>query len=218
MAFINEIETACQHCGTASKASTYGSINVAEQPELKAAVKDGSLFVWECPHCGRRSLLKFETLYHDPDAKLMIWLLPEGAAAPESLEAGLAAVAGQLDGYTLRRVSSAGDLIEKVNIHDAGLDDIIIEMCKYVTKMELSEKMGKDAAEEMFDAPFKFYRMEGADNEITLSFPLGGAMQGVNIGFNVYEDCRGIVQRNPSIRPAEGFAKIDAYWLKSHFR
>ena len=41
-------------------------------------------------------------------------------------------------------------------------------------------------------------------------------MLGVNIGWNVYQDCAGILQRNPQIRPADGFEKIDAAWLASH--
>ena len=41
-------------------------------------------------------------------------------------------------------------------------------------------------------------------------------MLGVNIGWNVYQDCSGILQRNPQIRPADGFEKIDAAWLASH--
>ena len=55
--------------------------------------------------------------------------------------------------------------------------------------------------------------MDGPDNEIQLSFPLSGAMQVVNIGFNVYEDCRGIVQRNPSMKPQPGFVRVDADWI-----
>ena len=68
-------------------------------------------------------------------------------------------------------------------------------------------------------APFRFFRLQGADNEMLLSFPMDGAMQGVNVGFNVYEDCRGILGRNPSVAESvEGFAKIDAEWLSRFFR
>ena len=186
-------------------------LNTAQDPELKARVKDGSLFVLECPYCGTRNLVTYETLYHDPGAHLMIWLLPGDKEAP----AGVAQAVKQLEGYTLRRVSDVGSLVEKVNIFDAGLDDRLIEMCKWVTKMELAEKEKRD---DILDAPFKFWRLDGPDHDIVLSFPRDGQMQVVNIGFNVYEDARGILSRNPSVRVPEGFAQVDARWLSQFFR
>ena len=184
-------------------------INTALDPELKARVKDGSLFVWECPYCGTRNLLKYQTLYHDPEARLMVWLLPEGMNPP----AGVEEAVRDLEGYTLRRVLEVGDLIEKVNIHEAGLEDTVMEMCKWVTRRELSAKNP-----DMLSARMRFLRTEGSDNEIVLAFPLNGQMQVVNIGFNVYEDARGILGRNPSIRPAPGFALVDGAWLDRFFR
>ena len=199
----------CSHCGRAHEAESFPSINVALDPQLKARVKDGSLFVSECPFCGTRNLVRFQTLYHDPDRKLMVWLLPEGIEPPEAVSE---AVKG-LSGYTLRRVYDAGSLVEKVNLKDAGLDDAVMEMCKWVTRLELAEKNPA-----VMDAPMKFHRMEGADNEIVLAFPLNGQMQEVTVGFNVYEDARGILSRNPSVRPGEGFAVVDAAWVERYFR
>ena len=216
----NLVPSVCTACGRRHEVAIPGGINVAGEPELKARVKDGSLFVWECPDCGTANLARCQTLYHDPDQRLMVWLLPEGALPEsrlEAVESALAAQVSELEGYVLRRVSDVGSLIEKVNIHDAGLDDRVLEMCKYVTKTELAEKDRQHAAE-ILDAPFKFYRIEGADNELTLSFPLDGRMQGVRIGFNVYEDCRGILGRNPSVHAGPGFARVDADWLARYFR
>ena len=72
----------CSRCGESHAVQTWPSINVAQDPDLKARVRDGSLFVWECPHCGARSLVKYQTLYHDPAEKLMVWLLPGDAEPP----------------------------------------------------------------------------------------------------------------------------------------
>lgn len=215
------IDMTCPGCGMGQAVPVHLRINTAEQPELKAAVRDGSLFVWECPHCGRRNLTNTQLLYHDPEERLMVWLLPAGILSPEkeksiteTLERQFADPEAGLDGYTMRRVFHAGDLIEKVHIHDAGLDDEVIELAKWVTRRELAEKDAVHAGE-LLKAPFRFYRMDGADQQILLSFPLGGAMQSVPIGFNVYEDCRGILLRNPSVRPPAGFAVVDAAWVES---
>lgn len=67
----------CSSCGTENQINIHESINVKENPELKEKVKDGSMFVWQCPHCGTVNLALFQTLYHDPDEKLMVWLFPE---------------------------------------------------------------------------------------------------------------------------------------------
>ena len=205
------MEAKCTHCGCLHPVEEHPLLNVSQDPDLKARVKDGSLFVWECPCCGTRNLACYQTLYHDPQARLMVWLLPGGMEPPAQVEAAVSA----LEGYTLRRVPDVGALIEKVNIHDAGLSDTVMEMCKWVTKLELSEKQHRD---DILEAPFKFYRVQGADHELVLSFPQDGQMQVVNIGFNVYEDARGILSRNPAVKPTSGFAVVDAAWLRRFFR
>ena len=199
----------CKNCNKQTEVELRQSINVALDPELKVRVKDGSLFVWECPYCGQRNLALYQTLYHDPDAKLMVWLLPGQAQPPQAV----ADAVKELEGYTLRIVREVGDLIEKVNLHDAGLDDTVLEMCKWVMRRELADK-NPDAA----DAKLRFLRMEGADNELVMAFPLNGQMQVINVGFNVYEDARGILMRNPSVKPADGFAQVDAAWIEQFFR
>ena len=75
----------CTRCGESHEVLTFPSINVAQDPDLKARVRDGSLFVWECPYCGARNLLKYQTLYHDPAEKLMVWLLPGDQQPPRAV-------------------------------------------------------------------------------------------------------------------------------------
>lgn len=215
MSIIKEASAPCSKCGEKQIIRIYRSINVSEDPQLKEKVRNGSLFLWECPHCGQVNLAKYETLYHDPAARLMVWLLPEGDISETQMKA-ITMHTKAMGGYTLRRVTDMGSLMEKVLIHDAGLDDVVLEMCKYVTKMEMISKItGKDNQEALMKAKFNFYRIEGeADKRmITLMFPQDGQMSGVNIGWNVYQDCEGILSRNPHIRPGEGFVNVDADWL-----
>lgn len=84
------------------------------------------------------------------------------------------------------------------------------------------EMAGKESdlnkAKALMDAPFKFYKIEGSDNDITLTYPINGTMQGLSIGFNVYEDCRGIIKRNPDVIPAPGFSIVNAEWLATKMR
>ena len=175
----------CSRCGESHAVATYPSINVASDPDLKARVRDGSL--------------------------LMVWLLPGNAEPPQAV----ADAVRQLDGYTLRLVREVGDLVEKVNIHACGLDDVLVEMCKYVTRLEMADQQKRP---EIQDAPLKFFKMDGPDNDLVFSFPLDGEMKVVNVGFHVYEDARGILGRHPDVRPEPGFARVDAAWLGQYFR
>lgn len=217
MSIINEALAPCSKCGQQHKVIVYRSINTADNPELKDKVKDGSLFLWECPHCGQVNLAKYETLYHDPDRKVMFWLLPEGEISETQMQA-ITMHTKAMGGYTLRRVNDMGTLMEKVLIAEAGLDDVVLEMCKFVTKLEMIQKsVPAEQKEEFMASTFHFYRSEGEGDSsiLTFMYALDGKMLGVNIGWNVYQDCSGILERNPQIRPTEGFEKIDADWLNS---
>ncbi|MGP1621589.1 MAG: CpXC domain-containing protein [Candidatus Cryptobacteroides sp.] len=219
---IKENIGTCSNCGEEHKVEVYSGINVQNEPQLKEKIKDGSLFMWECPHCGTRNLSVYQTLYHDPEQKLMIWLLPDGALPPAQMEAVKKALQEQiteeyLSDYVFRRVKDVGSLIEKINISDTGLDDVVMEMCKYVTKMELA-RQNASKGDMIINSDFRFYKMSGADNTITLSYPFESSMLAVNIGFNVYEDCRGIVMRNPSLKNIKGFDVVDSLWLSGKLR
>lgn len=216
MSIINEALAPCSKCGNQHKIVIYKSINTADNPELKAKVCDGSLFLWECPHCGQVNLARYETLYHDPSQKLMIWLMPEGDISESQMKA-ITMHTKAMGGYTLRKVDDMGSLMEKVLIFNAGLDDLAVEMCKYVTKLEMVQKMEEDKKEAFMACTFHFYRCEGEDDARMLTFMYGldGQMLGVNVGWNVYQDCCGILERNKQIKPADGFSQIDAGWLST---
>lgn len=187
----------CARCGAGHTAEVPQSVNAAASPELRERVRSGAFFTWNCPHCGAANLLKFPFLYHDPQERLMLVLTD----APVSAD-------GVPEGYTGRIVRSAGELIEKINIFDAGLDDLVIELCKYITISELNK-----------DVQLRFLKLDGADGEMTFTYPEKGEMQLVAVGFNVYEDCAGILRRNPQIRDsAVGLAEINQAWLGRYFQ
>lgn len=195
----------CTHCGGIHAITAYPSINVAEEPELKAKALTGELFAWQCPHCGSMNLAKYPVLYHDPAENLLL-VLSEAPINAESCP----------EGYTGRQVGSVGEFMEKIKIFDAGLDDIVIEMCKFVSVQEMLQDgripAGAGAPE------LKFYRIDGSDSEMTFTYPSAGQMQMLSVGFNVYEDCAGILNRNPQIKEsATGLVRMDASWLRQFF-
>ena len=221
MSIINEGIAACIKCGNRQNLSVYNSINVVENPDLKEKVMDGSLFLWECSECGTVNLTKYETLYHDPKNKLMVWLIYNDDISSTQMQA-ITNHAKAIGDYKLRTVNDLGGLMEKVLIHNAGLDDRVIELCKYVTKMEIASKLDESQTKDFWAAPFHFYKMnDGEAPFITFMYPDTTSLDGerrmihANVGMNVYEDCLGIIERNPNIKNGEGFEKIDSQWLLS---
>ena len=193
----------CPNCGKAFEVEAVAAINTEREPELKERLLSGELFIRECPHCGARTLAKFPLLYHDPAERLMIWLSDGSADTEARMQA--AVTGNDFEGYTGRIVDTPGALIEKVKIFDAGLDDIPLEMAKFVTRQELGK-----------DADLIFFGLDGADNEITLTYPEAGQMQMVRIGFNVYEDCAGILLRNPDIKKAAtGLSRVGRSFVEN---
>jgi hypothetical protein len=140
-------------------------------------------------------------------------LIPSGEISETQMKA-ITMHTKAMGGYTLRRVSDMGSLMEKVLVHDAGLDDVAVEMCKYVTKLEMVQKMvDQDRKDAFLNSVFHFYRSE--EEVLTFMYGMDGQMMGVNVGMNVYQDCIGILERNPQMKPSEGFELIDAAWLSS---
>ena len=197
----------CSRCGQASPVPVYSVVNARENPELKEEVRSGRIFLWTCPVCGRPNLARYPFLYHDPELRLLLWM-SDGDAALEEQMSRVVKVQEGLEDYTARMVDTPGDLIEKIVIFEAGLDDVAMEMCKYIVRGDLGR-----------DVELKFYSIDGADHEITMTYPENGQMQMVQTGFNIYEDCAGIVRRNPDIvKGVDGLARVDRAWMEGFLK
>ena len=123
--------------------NSWDSINVSLDPDMKNKVLDRSAFFGECPSCGFRFTVNYGFLYHDMEKRYMLHYVQckeeeqdvlriynssneENAAMREN---------ALMKGYTFRIVRSYNELIEKICIFDAGLDDRIIEIYKVVIEL-----------------------------------------------------------------------------------
>ena len=184
----------CSRCGAVYQADAYRLIDCGADPGLRAKVTGGEVFIRECPECGQRELITTPVVYRDEH---LLVCLSDRRLDIEGLE-----------GTQGRLVGDVGSLIEKVKIFEAGLDDVPMEFCKFVTRQE----MGKDV-------DLKFLRLDGADHDIILTYPEDGAMQMLAVGFNVYEDCCAIVRRNPAVSASvQGLAVVDRGWVEHFLR
>lgn len=131
------VTLACPVCQTEAKRDIHTAINAATHPELKEQLLAGQLLNFECETCGAKRHLEVETLYHDPNLKLLIYLAPkiseEREEALNRLESLRAQLPVSLDDYHLRIVNRQADLIEKIQIFDAKFNDQAIELVKILT-------------------------------------------------------------------------------------
>ena len=194
----------CRHCDKSFEVGIYSAIDVSSDPDLKEKVRDGSVFVFECPYCGTKGLYNGYMLYIDHQAKQFFSLIPEGfpGGSPEDPD-------GRYADYTTRLVRTPGELVEKICIFDAGLDDTAIEMVKFVTAQDLGGEP---------EGAMRFFCLNGADNDLIFTYPSGGEMQTVSVGFSTYEDCAAVMRRNADILPQGLFPEVNAAWIDSFMK
>lgn len=182
----------CTRCAHIHEITAYPRIDVIREPELKEKLLNGELLTWQCPVCTCTNLARYPLVYLDSAQKLLL-ILSEAVLSVESCP----------EGYLARQVETVGELLEKIKIFDSGLDDIVIEICKYVTLQELGKNI-----------ELKFLKTDGADSSMTFTYPWDGKMEMLEVGFNVYEDCAGILHRNPAmLNSLSALPRIDRNWL-----
>lgn len=145
---INSHQTLkCPKCGQMSDITVWNSITVKDSPDLKEDLLHGKVNVFRCASCAQVGLMPTPLLYHDEDMKLMISFSPcndplmehqlfdnikKSSHESDELE--------KLEGYNLRFVTDYNELLEKILIFDAGLNDKAIEVIKLMILSQDIEK------------------------------------------------------------------------------
>ena len=141
MTSTRHVRVTCPSCHAQGDFTVYKSINTKESPALKAKVRDGSLFQFVCPQCGMKTTVDYPFLYHQPEDHYMInyGKLEDGAKALEMLRGKGVALkdwATEMEKttrpYVLRAVDDRLAFREKLFIFDAGLDDRLVEIYKFM--------------------------------------------------------------------------------------
>ena len=122
----------CPSCHHEGDFEVWDSINTVLDPEMKEKVLNQSIFLYTCPNCGETFRLNYPTLYHQMEDLIMIYLVSESEMAETyDLFYGEHTMADfRTEKYLNRIVTSANQLVEKIQIFDAGKDDRIMELVK----------------------------------------------------------------------------------------
>ncbi len=209
MSFNYEKEVLCHSCKLKSKAIVYPRINVSKSPYLKEQILDGSLFMWQCPHCSYKALLEYPLLYHDMDKQLMIYFIPGADKHNYISDDIFQRRYPQLGIMTKRIVSSLNELKEKIFIFDSELDDMYIELTKYNLSQALERKMSDHINSS------RFCSFDENTPNLGFAFFFKDRQEPClhNVKTAAYEKAADIVDEylaKTSIRP--GFLKIDKAW------
>ena len=122
----------CPSCHHEGDFELWDSINTALDPEMKEKVLNQSIFLYTCPSCGETFRLNYSTLYHQMEDLVMIYLVPESEVKKtyEIFYEKNALADYRTEKYLYRIVTSANQLVEKIQIFDAGKDDRVMELVK----------------------------------------------------------------------------------------
>ena len=189
-------QIACLKCKKKSDFEFYGSINTMLDPTLKQRVKNFDIFKFICPHCGSEQFVNYSFLYHQMEDKLMIFYCQdeEEVAKVRSLYADDFDTAlnaqGESEtidttGYRRRIVIGADNLIEKIRIFDAGLDDRLVEIYKVLLYGQMQAELAAMPGGDVVDDVFVDEQLDGSLNFVFVAD--GRAVGAVAFSQDVYE-------------------------------
>ena len=78
-------ELTCPRCGKKSSYRIWRSINTTLDPEMKQAVRDGSAFLFTCPHCNNTTHVEYGFLYHQMEDEMMIYVVSSDDGIKDAL-------------------------------------------------------------------------------------------------------------------------------------
>ena len=193
-------KTVCPQCGKESPSAVWDYINATTDPDLRAALLDGSLFQWRCPHCGHACRAGYALIYHDEARGFLLCYDAECDKTVLPLNDELKKLSSR---DTMRLVRNFPDLAEKIRILTDGMDDRAVE----VLKQMLLASLPAGAADRL---------IYGGSYEGQLAFE--ALREGVTLGIlpveaALYQTILSDVRS--AALPKDAFVTIDAKWAEN---
>lgn len=134
------IHIKCPKCSSESDFEAHSVINATEENGLKEKVMDGSMFLHVCPECGAKINVEYSFVYHQPEDAFMV----QYVVNDEEMKQAVSALTNPNEeqrktvnilsenNTIIRIVRSKAQLLEKITIYEAGLDDRAVEIFKHI--------------------------------------------------------------------------------------
>ncbi len=124
----------CPCCTEPCQVTIWRTVNVTIEPGLRQPVLDRTLQSGTCSHCKHQFRFSSDLIYHDMDQKFMLSLVRSDSERQFTAPSSTVTAAGRvLPKYRLRFVTSYNQLVEKIRIFEAGLNDFAIEGLKMLS-------------------------------------------------------------------------------------
>jgi hypothetical protein len=176
MSVIRETTIPCEQCETDQPFVMRMQIDVAKWPQGKEELLEGRLNTFVCAKCGFSKMYDFILLYEDREKGLMVLSAPQSAEIELKPE-----FAHFAEDFQLRKVSSRNELIEKVVIRDAELDDCVVEYVKVQLRNESLRRSMPIDGDLMFsdlgknddgETVLEFQDFTGDKDDVFFAFPI----------------------------------------------
>ena len=154
----------CDACGHVGEAVYYEVVDAVQDPVAKEKVLSGEAFTYACPECGTVYALDYPMLYNDDDRRCMVYCA-NGCVVGEEADPVFERFADLEDDEVQtpavrlnpalackrRIVATPEDLMEKLDIFYAGLDDRMVELLKVLSSIAIAEDDGVEVEWMVFD-------------------------------------------------------------------
>lgn len=130
----------CPKCRHQQDFTIWNSVNVDLDSSLKERILSGELTRFTCDQCQHSCEVNYPLLYHDMTRRLMVYFV----VGDDTSELSSLPFGAMMKGYQLRTVTSRNELVEKIWIAEAGLDDRAMELFKLslIAQMEAAGNDG----------------------------------------------------------------------------
>jgi len=150
----------CPKCAREQAVELFESVNVTIEPALREDLMQNRLNAVTCAGCAFTFQVHKPLLYHDAARGFMIYWLPVPAGAEETGERQFAEMLLQLAAQqpanqptpTMYLVFSRAELVERVFLLEAGLDERVIEYVKHLMYLNNQGKLDPAHKALLFDA------------------------------------------------------------------
>lgn len=201
----------CPLCNGSQVATIWTSINVTADPTLKEPFLRSELNVLRCKRCTIDTPIETSVLYHDMELRLMIWQIPDRVPGIRVREAPELPPFPGIETYLLRVVGSHAEMVEKIIIFDAGLDDRVVEMAKRFAPVTATE-IGESGTTNVW---FAGENRDGVGETLEFEIVRGERVESWSISSKgVLPACQKILSTRGQIGAGYGqWARVDQTWV-----
>lgn len=128
----------CPRCSNQFEVELWDAISVSDHSNAREDVMQNRLNRVVCPTCELSFRIDKPLLYIDPGRGFAVWWVPDGTREPERIYAEFRLLEAQIEQHTggvplrLLLAFDRRELVERIFIAEAGLDERLVEYVKYL--------------------------------------------------------------------------------------